>query len=90
MKKLLLLSLLIACSKEADTTSQIPLPIGGGYNFDTTIDKDVEEGEDVEQADTISIVEDVPDIIEEDIQQQETTDTTTIQQDITQIGRAHV
>ena len=90
MKKLLILSLLIACSKEVNTTAQIPLPIGGGYNFDTTIDKDVEEGEDVEQADTISIVEDVPDIVEEDIQQQETTDTATTQQDITQIGRAHV
>ena len=88
MKKLLILSLLIACSKEVNTTAQIPLPIGGGYNFDTTIDKDVEEGEDVEQADTISIIEDVSDIVEEDIQQQETTDTATTQQD--KIGRAHV
>jgi streptogramin lyase len=84
MKKLLILSLLIACSKEVDTTAQIPLPIGGGYNFDTTIDKDVEENEDVEQADTVSIVEDVPDIVEEDIQQQETTDIAITQQDITQ------
>ena len=87
MKKLLLFILLLGCSKEATTTNQYSVPIGGGFNFDSSIDKDIEEGTDIkESADTLAAVNDVPDI-QQDISQdtqQDTADTSDTQQDITQ------